>query len=108
MDPDTVARVLMQSGPYDTALNPAEEQQFKVWKQLSAPNDSGIDYDLRGAFKSGLSADPQTQHWDDTFKKPNHPTFSVFSQYAQNPDVGYVAGSWNGDEFIPSPVKTPY
>lgn len=95
-------------GPYDTKLSPPEETAFKIWKRQNAPNDTGEDYDLRGAFKSGLSADPQTQHWDDTFKKPNHPTFSNFSQYAKDPDVGYTAGTWNGDEYVPSPVTTPY
>lgn len=84
---------------FDTALNPAEESQFKAWKTLYAPNDSGVDYDLRGAFKAGLKPDPKTGHWPDTFKKPNHPTFSTESQYAK--DAPDKAGHWNGDVFVP-------
>ncbi len=39
-------------------------------------------------------------HWPDTFKKPNHPTFSVESQYAKGPDAA-KAGRWQGETFIP-------
>lgn len=92
-----------RSPSFDTALNPAEETRFREWKQKYAPRDSGEDYDLRGAFKAGLTPDPKTGHWPDTFKKPNHPTFSVESQYAQfAPDK---AGRWQGpnhDQFVPA------
>lgn len=88
---------------FNTPLTAEEEWAFQVWKQRYAPNDSGADYDLRGAFKAGLQPDPQTGHWADTFKKPNHPTFSDQSQYAPygNP------GSWNGDTFIPPSGAAP-
>lgn len=91
---------------FDTKLTPAEESQFQKWKQKNAPNDSGVDYDLRGAFKAGLSPDPKTGHWPDTFKKPNHPTFSNQSQYAGfAPDR---AGSWDAnDQYIPPQTATP-
>jgi hypothetical protein len=79
---------------YDTPLTPEEEADFQLWKQIYAPNDSGFDYDLRGAFKAGLKPDQRTGHWPDTFKKPNHPTFSDQSNYAKvRPDL---AGSWIG------------
>lgn len=83
---------------FDTQLLPHEEKQYILWKKKYAPNDSGEDYDLRGAFKAGLVPDENTGHWPDTFKKPNHPTFSVESQYAQygNP------GSWEGNQFMPA------
>jgi len=84
------------ASPYDTRLAPDEETQFQGWKQTYAPNDSGQDYDLRGAFKAGLEPDPATGHWPDTYKKPNHPTFSNESQYA---DYGQP-GSWRGEKFI--------
>lgn len=87
---------------FNTALSPDEEAQFGEWKSKNAPNDSGADYDLRGAFKAGLTpAGPEAGvnegHWPDTFKKPNHPTFSVESKYAKfgNP------GRWEGNNFIP-------
>ncbi len=84
---------------YDTKLSPPEEAAFSKWKSRFAPKDSGQDYDLRGAFKAGLTPNPDTGHWPDTFKKPNHPTFSDQSIYAkQAPER---AGRWQGDTFIP-------
>lgn len=85
------------SDPYETKLNPEEELAFQAWKQKYAPQDSGYDYDLRGAFKAGLQPDPNTGHWPDTYKKPNHPTFSNQSRYAPP----RRAGHWNGDAFVP-------
>lgn len=83
---------------FDTKLEPHEEVPFLIWKILNAPNDSGHDYDLRGAFKAGITLDPSTGHWPDTYKKPNHPTFSNESIYAkQFPEQ---AGSWNENKFI--------
>ncbi len=81
----------------NTKLTPREEAQFVDWKQRYAPDDSGEDYDLRGAMKAGFKPDPETGHWPDTFKKPNHPTFSDQSQYAKHGTPGH----WNGDTFIP-------
>ena len=89
---------------YETKLTPDEEKKFQTWKAKNAPNDSGQDYDLRGAFKAGVEPDPSTGHMPDTFKKPNHPTFSDQSQYAKDrPDL---AGRWDGDTYVP-PVKAP-
>lgn len=88
---------------YDTKLSPQEEAQFQAWKNQYAPQDSGADYDLRGAFKAGLTPDPKTNHWPDTFKKPNHETFSNESKYAQIPyAAASKAGSWNGEQFTPA------
>lgn len=89
------------TSPYDTRLTPDEETQFQSWKQSYAPKDSGQDYDLRGAFKAGLEPDPATGHWPDTYKKPNHPTFSNESQYA---DYGQP-GSWQGEQYTPANGK---
>jgi len=86
---------------YETNLSPEEETKFQDWKQKFAPNDSGADYDLRGAYKAGLEPDATTGHWPDTFKKPNHPTFSDQSMYAKDrPDL---AGHWaeDGKTYIP-------
>lgn len=94
---------LSPPGPYDTNLSPLEEIKFQEWKRVYAPHDSGQDYDLRGAFKAGLMPDPLTGHWPDTYKKPNHPTFSVESQYA--PLAPETAGRWNGDKYIAAARK---
>ena len=86
-------------GGYNTFLTPQEERLFEAWKRQHAPNDSGMDYDLRGAFKAGLTPDTNN-HWSDEFKKPNHPTFSEESKYSrENPQL--PAGRWNGEQFIP-------
>jgi hypothetical protein len=84
--------------PHETQLNAQEEKLFQMWKTIYAPNDSGQDYDFRGAYKAGLTPDPQTGHWPDTFKKPNHPTFSSESIYSTKQNPG---GKWSNDVFIP-------
>lgn len=86
--------------PYTTPLDIEEKPAFEAWKQKYAPQDTGEDYDFPGAFKAGLTPDPQSGHWPDTFKKPNHPTFSVESQYAK--DRPELAGHWNDDAYVPS------
>lgn len=89
-----------QLNQYNTVLSPDDENNFQKWKSQYAPKDSGEDYDLRGAYKTGLKPDPTTGHWPDTFKKPNHPTFSVESQYAK--DAPNKAGHWEGAKYIPN------
>lgn len=91
---------------YDTPLSPTEETGFQSWKQRMAPQDSGDDYDLRGAYKAGVTPDPETGHWPDTYKKPNHPTFSTESMYAA--DAPDLAGSWDGSTYIPPKKKDGY
>ena|SRR2546430_14681731 len=97
----------MGLGLYDTPLTPIDELRFLIWKNIYAPKDSGADYDLRGAFKAGLTPDPKTGHWPDTFKKPNHPTFSNESMYAKF--APNLAGSWGeGNTYImPQPQNYP-
>jgi hypothetical protein len=87
------------AGKYDTQLTPVEEKAFQQWKAKYAPADSGEDYDYRGAFKAGATPG-EDGHWVDTFKKPNHPTFSNESQYARGADAA-KAGHWEGDNFVP-------
>src|SRR5690242_7452603 len=83
------------SGRYNTQLTPAEEQQFQQWAQASGRANDTYDYDLRGAWKSGAATAPNG-HLPDTFKKPNHPTFSDQSQY--HGIDGYQGGSWGGGQ----------
>jgi len=97
----TLRSDLATKGTFDTILTVPEEREFKAWKQQYAPNDSGADYDLRGAFKAGLTPDSTTGHWPDTYKKPNHPTFSDESKYAQYGTPGH----WEGETFIPGTAK---
>lgn len=95
----------VDSKKYDTKLTPDEEADFQLWKKAYAPNDSGADYDLRGAYKAGVTPDPNDGHFPDTWKKPNHPTFSNESQYAKGADAA-KAGHWEGDTFVPPPKNS--
>ncbi len=84
-----------------TGQNP----QFDAWKAQYAPNDTGKDYDLMGAFSAGIKPDGDRGHFPDTFKLPNHPTFSDQSQYSTKDAPG---GKWGTDAdgkdtFTPSP-----
>lgn len=92
----------------DTKLSPDKEQQFQKWKAKYAPNDSGFDYDLRGAFLKGYTPSPDNGHFPDEFKKPNHPTFSNQSKFAK--DYPELAGSWAEDNktyLPPKPSQKP-
>jgi len=60
------------------------------------------DYDLRGAFLNN-AGQAANGHYPDTFKKPNHPSFSDQSRY--HGADGYSGGTWtqnnNGWAFAP-------
>lgn len=88
---------------FNTSIPANRQLEYSNWKAVNAPNDSGYDYDLQGAFMAGVVRDPQTGHMPDTFKKPNHPTFSNQSQYATGKWAKY-AGSWKGEEYTPAKV----
>jgi hypothetical protein len=80
---------------YNTPLSPEQEQQFQAWlKQRSVQTGRDAskdlyDYDLRGAWLSNAQA-AANGHLPDTFKKPNHPTFSNQSQYSTPQTPGGV------------------
>ncbi len=87
--------------PFDTTLSPDDERKFQQWKSVNVnPQDSGEDYDFRGAFKAGIVMDPTSQHWPDTYKKPNHETFSDESIYSSL--TGTRPGTWkNNETYVP-------
>ena len=99
---------------FNTSLTPKEEKAFRTWavQNKRDPDMETIDYDLRGFWKNGNDF-AANGHGSDLYKKPNHPTFSVESQWHGTPtsDGGtYVGGRWvSPDEisgrrgmFIPS------
>lgn len=96
------------SGQYNTPLPQGSQAGFQQWLS-TLPQDmdkTGRDYDLQGAYLAGLST-AGNGHLTDTFKKPNHPTFSVESQYSRGPMMG---GKWtvlpSGKEaFVASPIN---
>jgi len=77
--------------PYTTQLDPSELQAYEAWRQSMPEHLRGDqDYDLQGAFKANLQVG-ENGHLPDTFKKPNHMTFSDQSQYSNEQTPG---GSW--------------
>lgn len=101
---------------YETKLSKTDEKDFKEWFAQSKengtiyPQDNGNDYDFKGFWHDvvkdavdGANYSAET-HFPDTYKKPNHETFSVESKYATGKMKKY-AGSWDGDTYIP-PTQT--
>ena len=99
---------------FNTVLPPDIEKEYKNFV-ADASLDTGRDYsknendyDLRGFFleqgQSGLKA--SNTHGPDTYKKPNHPTFSNESKYSTPENPG---GVWLGPNFMPSAnqISTP-
>lgn len=79
------------SDRYNTTLDPMEEAVFQQWAQKSGHSGDTRDYDLRGAWKADAKA-ASNGHLPDTWKKPNHPTFSNESIY--NGVDGAEGGQW--------------
>jgi hypothetical protein len=119
-DPAAVGRAIMaqpKKAPpaFDTPLSETEQQLYADWlKNESERRGRDLskdieDYDLQGYWKSGAAKDTTTNgHMPDTFKKPNHPTFSVESQYhgAETPEGIAAGGKWEGDTvFVPGPTN---
>ena len=83
---------------YNTELTSEEEKEFSSWvKSESEKQGRNIlkdmeDYDVKGFWKSQTSID-ERGHGSDLFKKPNHPTFSMGSQY--HGADGMMGGKWS-------------
>jgi len=92
------------SEKYNTELEPYEKPGFEGWiKQLSArdgrdASEDLYDYDLPGMYKDLGGALPEPGYEPDTYKKPNHPTFSNESKY--NETDGYKGGVWENGMFV--------
>jgi len=80
------------SGQFNTQLSSEDEAAFQKWlRLLPARLQSVSDYDLRGAWKNNAK-EAANGHLPDTWKKPNHPTFSRESVYS-NAQNG-IGGQW--------------
>ncbi len=69
--------------PDRTKLTREQEKAYQKWRaKLPKPLQYEGDYDLRGLFKENPKAKPSSNlHFPDTYKLPNHPTFSNESIY---------------------------
>jgi hypothetical protein len=81
---------------FNTPLSPEEEERYQQWARQNHREGDTFDYDMRGAWQHGIQGDPRTGHYPDTYKKPNHPTFSDESQY--DGSEGRRGGHWEEDE----------
>jgi hypothetical protein len=77
-------------GDYDTRLSRGDELAFSRWLGQHPKGRGDLqDYDVRGAWKA--HAIPASGHGPDTWKKPNHPSFSDESIYSV---PGHQGGHW--------------
>lgn len=78
------------SDQYNTELSPEDTESFS--KKFSTKDT--YDYDMQGYHKTNPDAIiDKDAHFPDTFKKPNHPTFSDESQY--HGKDGNEGGKWD-------------
>ena len=104
------------SGQFNTLLGPEELARYQDWvKSESAVQGRDLgrdvaDYDLPGFWKDQQSFGADARgHGPDTYKKPNHPTFSTGSKYAE----GQGAGEWRESPqgmatFVAGPANLRY
>jgi hypothetical protein len=80
---------------FNTPLPEDQTTAFLKWKLKLPPGlRDDTDYDLQGAFLDPQARIPASNgHMPDTYKKPNHVTFSTESQYAKGAHAG-EAGKW--------------
>ena len=99
--------VVNMTHQFNTKLSRGDERRFIAWANSNGKMGDLFDYDLRGAWKSGVTA--TEGHLPDTYKKPNHPTFSTESIYSTPNNLG---GTWDstfaGWSFTPSETNLQY
>src|SRR6218665_2634982 len=90
-----------------TRLSKRKEKAYQEWRSRLPQNlQYEEDYDLRGLYKSDPNVQPSADlHFPDTYKLPNHPTFSDESIYF-NDKTREWAGHWNqrddgSTEYVP-------
>ena len=91
---------------YNTKLTPEQEMYFRQWVSSQSTTQSrdvmqdNFTYDLRGFWNAGETVD-DTGHGTDRYKKPNHPTFSNESIYADQKNPGGVWASGQENVIYP-------
>lgn len=90
---------------------------FADWKAKMMKKYPDIEFDSQKAgydYESYYNSNPSAawkqyerlEHFPDTYKLPNHPTFSEESIYSRGPNMG---GSWvNDTTFAPSVINRQY
>lgn len=92
---------------YNTALTDKEEAEFKQWTEAQSKEQKrdvskdDSDYDLSGYWLKEGKKNNGGGHMPDTYKKPNHPTFSTESIYHGRDDLmggRFNGGKWSGND----------
>jgi hypothetical protein len=97
------------SDNFNTPIPADKQTEYSNWAKTNV-TDSGNDYDYAGAFLAGFGRDQAGNgHLPDTYKKPNHPTFSTESKYATG-SYKQFAGKWSkpttsGGEWTFTPAR---
>jgi len=91
----------------EVIYNP-RDKEFKEWYnrntlegQNNIPYSNELDYDYYSFYKNGEYKNRNyniKKHFPDTYKRPNHKTFSTESIYSTKENPG---GTWRGNIFIP-------
>jgi len=95
---------------FNTKLTPSQEKQFTNWAKTRSKGKDPLadleDYDLKGYWLNEEQSEGEHDeskenegHLPDTYKKPNHPTFSNESIYHSKNTPG---GEWKNKSFTPS------
>ena len=92
---------MMYRDRFNTSLSEEEQKKFNEWVAQESERrgrnilmDKGA-YDVQGFWKSGDYKRMVKGHGTDTWKKPNHPTFSNQSKY--HGIDGFYGGNWKPD-----------
>jgi len=95
-------------GRYQTQLSPDDEARYQA--EMGPRASDTLDYDMRGWWLAhrGQPIPAEGVHFEDTYKLPNHPTFSDESK-VHGVD-GFTGGTWGREEggkdtFTPSPTN---
>jgi hypothetical protein len=102
---DTIKAHYNQSGGKLTFEQWKSQMQSKYPDIEMDNNKAGYDYEtyFKNHYNDAVKQLSNLQHFPDTYKLPNHPTFSNESIYSRGPVMG---GSWNNnDTFTPSVIN---
>lgn len=92
----TGSQALFQDGGSVTKLNDKQNKSYQTWRSNLPKNlQYEGNYDLKGLYLSNPNAKPSANlHFPDTYKLPNHPTFSNESKYFNEQNKSN-AGHWD-------------
>lgn len=105
MEPNATRLAALLKSDGQQPLSPKDEAGFRLWALLKGVPQSD-DYNMRGFYQSlslpgsqvaEVNPNDQMMHFPDTFKLPNHPSFSTDSGY-YNPQTMPNTPSWVGGQ----------